>query len=107
MFVLVLYLVHFHLPLFDIQSSTVYALSSIFILVTTAIFFASLGQRRLFHFFLVITGIRFLIWYFQALGGLVTTGLNLIASGIIIISMVTFWHRYHSKITLWTERLVK
>lgn len=107
MFVLILYLIPFHLLLLDIQSSTVYAIFSIFILVVTAMFFASLRQRRLFHFFLVMTGIRFLVWYFQALGGLVTTGFNLIASGIIIISMVTFWHKYHNKITLWTERLVR
>ncbi len=104
--VLILYLIFFHFPLLNVQTSIVYGIQSISILIVSAMFFASLRQRKLFQFFLITTGIRFLVLYFQAFGGLVTTGLNLILSGIIIISMVTLWYKYHNKISLWTERII-
>lgn len=102
-----LYLIPFHFPFFAINSKVVYALLSISTLASMAVFLASIGLRNLFQFFLVALGIRFLVLYFQALGGLATTGFGLIASGVVIISMVVVWNKYRQKITTWAEGLVK
>lgn len=104
---LAFYLIPFHLPMVPIQSKSVYAAFSIFTLSTMAIFLASLGLRGLFQIFLIILGMRFLVLYFQALGGLATTGFGLIISGVIIISMVITWNKYRLKITNWAEGLIE
>ncbi|MBC87058.1 MAG: hypothetical protein CL677_07740 [Bdellovibrionaceae bacterium] len=102
-----LYLVPFHFPMFEIQHKISYAFCSVAILATMAVFLASLKHRKLFQIFLVALGIRFLVLYFQALGGLATTGFGLIISGTIIIAMVVVWNRYRKEITTWAEGLVE
>ena len=101
-----LYLVPFHFSMFAVHSNVAYAIFSVAVLTTMAVFFASLKFRRLFQLFLAALGIRFLVLYFQALGGLATTGFSLIISGVIIILMVVVWNKYRKEITNWTERLV-
>lgn len=102
-----LYLVPFHFPMLAIQSKVAYAIFSVAVLATMAVFLASLKLRGLFQLFLVALGIRFLVLYFQALGGLATTGFGLIISGIIIIAMVVVWNKYRKEITTWAEGLVE
>ena len=104
---LMFYLIPFHFSFFDIESQIAYAFSSIITLTTFAIFTASLQKRRLFQFFLILIGLRFFVLYCQEFGGLMTTGFILITSGIIIITMVIGWNKYHHRLTLWTERLVR
>ena len=103
---LIFYLIPFHFSFFDIESQIVYAFSSLITLTMFAIFLASLQRRRLFQFFLILIGLRFFVLYCQEFGGLMTTGLILITSGILIITMVILWNKYHHRLTLWTERLV-
>ena len=102
-----LFLTPFHFPMFAVHSEVTYAIFSIAVLATLAVFLASLKLRKLFQIFLVALGLRFLALYFQALSGLATTGLGLIISGIIIISMVVIWNKYRKKITTWAEGLVE
>ncbi len=104
--ILVFYLVPFHFPLLAIRSEIAYAILSIMVAAVMAFFFASLKLRQWFHFFLVALGIRFLVLYFQALGGLAATGIGLIISGIIIILMVLLWIKYHRTVANWAEGLV-
>ena len=104
---LISYLMPFHFAFFDIESQIVYAFSSIIILILFAIFLASRQRRRLFQFFLILIGLRFFVLYCQEFRGLMTTGLILITSGVLIISMVILWNKYHHRFTLWTERLVR
>ena len=103
---LAFYLVPFHLPLFKIGSDIAYAICSIIVVATLAFFFASLKLRVLFQFVLVALGIRFLVLYFQALGGLAATGIGLIISGVIIIAMVLLWNKYRHALATWAEGLV-
>ena len=104
---LALYIMPFHFGFFDIVLSIVYAFSSIIILTMFAIFLASRQKRRLFQLFLILIGLRFFVLYCQEFGGMMTTGFILITSGILIITMVILWNKYHHKLTLWTERLVR
>ena len=104
---LAFYIIPFHFDFFDIESRIVSAFSSIIILTMFAMFLASQQKRRLFQFFLILIGLRFFVLYCQEFGGMMTTGLILITSGILIITMVILWNKYHYRLTLWTERLVR
>lgn len=92
------------LPLFDIESPVAYATLSILILGLMAMFFAGQKRRDLFHLFLFLLGSRFLILYFQALGGLAMTGVGLIFSGAVVIALTAFWNKYRKPLAAWAER---
>ena len=105
---LIFYLIPLHFPLFTTKPpSWAFATTSIALLVTITLFVASFKQRLLFHFFLVFLGFRFLILYFQALGGLATTGLSLIISGLIIILTTVAWNKYRHQIVTWAEGITE
>jgi len=101
------FIASFHINMILPNSSLIYAVFTITILSLMAIFFASIHQRRLFNLLLLLTGIRFLILYFQALGGLATTGIGLIISGLIIIGMTYYWTKYRSDLANWAERWIQ
>ena len=69
-----------------------------------AILAASMHLNRVFNLFLVCIGIRCVILYFQALGGLAATGAGLMIAGIIIIYLAVMWHRYGSELLKKIER---
>lgn len=100
---LLLYLLSFSLPLTDSHSSLMVALFTFTELALLAAFVASIQNIRLFNWIIMMIGIRFLILYFQALGGLATTGFGLIISGLLIIFMAIYWNKYKSAIARWTE----
>jgi uncharacterized membrane protein len=102
--VLSCFLTLFHLHLLDITASIIFAAFSISALGLMSIFLASIKKRILFQWFLVLLGLRFLALYFQALGGLATTGVGLIISGGIVIGMAVLWNKYRSKLAAWAER---
>ena len=81
------------------------AVFAIWILALSAIFVAGLRWRRWFGFFLALIGLRFLMLYFDAFGGLVTTGLGLIITGILIVVAGVLLSRNHARIAQWAERL--
>ena len=55
---------------------------------------------------IILLGIRFILLYFQSLGGLATTGIGLIVAGIIIISLAVLWFRFNKLLLTKIERLV-
>ena len=81
------------------------AVFAICILALSAIFVAGLRWRKWFGFFLALIGLRFLMLYFDAFGGLVTTGLGLIITGILIVVAGVLLSRNHARIAQWAERL--
>lgn len=97
------FLIPFHLPLLEVKLSVVYAAFTIVILGLMAVFLASLKERRLFQWLLLALGARFLVLYFEALGGLATTGAGLIVSGGVVIAMTILWNKYRTALAVWAE----
>ncbi len=103
---LILFVASFHYPYLGIKSDIVFAVSTLSVLTLLALLMASLRQRKIFQVLVVLIGIRFLILYFQALGGLATTGVGLIASGALIIFLVSWWNKKRQAIANWAEGLL-
>lgn len=101
------YFLPFHLLYAIKDPDHILAFCTIIVLSLVAIFMASLQQRKLFQLLLFVVGVRFLILYFQAFGGLALTGFGLIMSGILIISMVVYWNKYRVQMAAWSEGLLK
>ncbi|RUM94136.1 MAG: hypothetical protein DSZ28_04805 [Thiothrix sp.] len=68
-------------------------LISLSILFIFAIVAGREGWRKSFSLVTLMIGVRFLIVYFQAMGGLAATGLGLLISGFLIMAMVWLWHK--------------
>jgi hypothetical protein len=51
------------------------------------------GWRKSFSLATLMIGVRFLVLYFQAMGGLAATGLGLLISGLLIMGIVWVWHK--------------
>ncbi len=94
----------FALPKLYLDSDVTYAIISIISLSCMTVFLATIQQRKLFHMLLFIVGIRFIVLYFQAFGGLATTGLGLIISGTFIIGMAILWNKYKVALAVWAEK---
>ena len=101
--IIAIYLFLFHLPSFGISSDLIYAILSVVLLISVALYFASIKSRKLFNLFILLAGLRVLIVYFQALGGLAYTGVGLILSGLLILTSVWLWQRYRQPLQNWTE----
>jgi uncharacterized membrane protein len=101
------YFLPFHFLYMIKDPGNILAFCTIINLSLLAIYLASLKQRKLFQLLLFIVGVRFLILYFQAFGGLALTGFGLIMSGILIISMVAYWNKYRVQMATWSEGLLK
>jgi len=63
------------------------------------------GQHRTFNVMTFLIGLRFVILYFQAMGGLAATGVGLILSGLMIIGIAWFWHKSRKRLQRWSEEL--
>lgn len=74
-------------------------LLTITILFLYAIHAATQGQQRSFNIATFLIGLRFVVLYFQAMGGLAATGIGLIISGVIIISIAWLWYQLQQ----WTK----
>lgn len=98
-----LYLLPFHFTLIPFESKVTSAGCTIGVLLAMAMFLASLRKQRIFQLFLAFAALRFLILYFQALGGLALTGWGLLGSGSIITLMTLGWSRYQAMINRWAE----
>lgn len=81
------------------------AFLSITFLLLASFLAGVLGQRKIFQALVVFIGIRFLIVYFQAMGGLTKTGIGLVISGLVIIGMVYLWLKTRKHIEKIVERL--
>jgi hypothetical protein len=101
------YLVAFHGPFLGLSSSLAYAGFTIAVLGLWALFLASLKSRRLFQWVLFLIGLRFLVVYFQALGGLALGGLGLVISGLLIIFTAYMWSTYRKSLASWAEDVLQ
>lgn len=63
------------------------------------------GHHRTFNLMTFLIGLRFVILYFQAMGGLAATGVGLILSGLMIIGITWFWHTSRKRLRNWSEGL--
>lgn len=106
LFALLGYVIQFHLSFLFLKSDNISAVFTLLILTLIAILMASLRHRKIFQVLVVFIGLRFLVLYFQALGGLATTGVGLIVSGVLIIWMVTWWNKKRQAIANWAEGLL-
>ncbi|MCO5112551.1 MAG: DUF2157 domain-containing protein [Bdellovibrionaceae bacterium] len=79
--------------------SMVTALFTLLMLVLLGLYFISLKYTRAFNCVVALIGIRIFILYVQALGGLATTGLGLISSGIVVLLLAYLWTKQSSKFT--------
>jgi hypothetical protein len=97
----------FLIPFHASFSSIAHAILTIVVIGLMAAFLASQKERRLFQGFLLLLGVRFLGLYFQALGGLATTGVGLIISGALVIAMAVLWNKYRKVLAVWAEKWVQ
>lgn len=72
-----------------------------------AVVMVSMQQKRWFHVFVVLLGLKFLEFYVQAFGGLLFTGLGLLSAGVLLITAVWLWHKFRKPLEAWTEDVVK
>ncbi|MEZ5536094.1 MAG: DUF2157 domain-containing protein [Thiolinea sp.] len=78
---------------------------TILILFLYATHAGNIGQYRTFNVITFLIGLRFVILYFQAMGGLAATGVGLILSGLMIIGIAWFWYKSRSRLQQWSEGL--
>ncbi len=95
----VLYFIAFVSAFYFKVDKVIAAVLTILTLLALSLFLASYGYRKTFQFILSLVGIRFLVLYFQAFGGLAATGIGLIGSGLLIIFMVYLWVKYKERLT--------
>ncbi|MFZ4715625.1 MAG: DUF2157 domain-containing protein [Bacteriovoracaceae bacterium] len=101
------YFISFIISDYQTRGHILSALVTLIILSSYAAYLASIQNKKLFQFFLSMIAFRFLVLYFEALGGLARTGFGLIFSGGIVIGVALLWHRYRQEITQKVERWVQ
>ena len=60
-------------------------------------------HQRTFNWVTFLIGLRFVVLYFQAVGGLAATGVGLILSGLLIIGVAWAWHSWRERLRQWTK----
>lgn len=83
-----------HLDLIGEKHEVLNAAGTILTLGLFAIYLASEKRRTLFQWLLFLVGARFLVLYFQVIGGLALTGFGLIISGLVVIGITVLWNKY-------------
>ena len=63
------------------------------------------GQKGLFNLVTFLIGWRFLIVYFEAMGGLAATGIGLVVSGLVIIVISYGWYRSREHLQTWVRKM--
>ncbi|SEB09147.1 MAG: DUF2157 domain-containing protein [Candidatus Thiothrix putei] len=79
-------------------------LLTLLILFLYAIHAGNLGHQHTFNAVTFLIGLRFVIVYFQAMGGLAATGVGLILSGSLIIGMTWAWYKGRDRLRQWVTR---
>lgn len=80
-------------------------LLTLLILFLYAVHAGNTGHQRAFNLVTFLIGLRFVILYFQAMGGLAATGIGLIVSGSLIISLAWLWYKGRDRLRQWTKGL--
>ncbi|HMT93309.1 DUF2157 domain-containing protein [uncultured Thiothrix sp.] len=78
---------------------------TILILFLYAIHAGNSGYHRTFNLITFLIGLRFVVLYFQAMGGLAATGIGLILSGLMIIGIAWFWYSSRDRLQNWSQEL--
>lgn len=78
---------------------------TILILFLYAIHAGNSGYHRTFNLITFLIGLRFVVLYFQAMGGLAATGVGLILSGLMIIGIAWFWYSSRDSLQNWSKEL--
>lgn len=78
---------------------------TILILFLYAIHAGNSGYHRTFNLITFLIGLRFVVLYFQAMGGLAATGIGLILSGLMIIGIAWFWYSSRERLQNWSKEL--
>lgn len=81
------------------------AVLTLAILFLYAIHAGNCGYRNSFNIATLLIGIRFILLYFQAFGGLAATGIGLIISGTVIILMTWLWLKSRHHLQQWAKGL--
>ncbi|EIJ36378.1 DUF2157 domain-containing protein [Thiothrix nivea] len=80
-------------------------LLTLLILFLYAVHAGNTGHQRAFNLVTFLIGLRFVILYFQAMGGLAATGIGLIVSGSLIINLAWLWYKGRNRLRQWTKGL--
>ncbi|MBF0610788.1 MAG: DUF2157 domain-containing protein [Magnetococcales bacterium] len=64
-----------------------------------------MGHQRLFRLLILAVGLRIVVAYFHAAGGLAFTGFGLIFFGLLLMGAVSLWRRYARQLQGWLEEL--
>lgn len=75
------------------------------ILFLYAIHAGNVGHQRTFNLVTFLIGARFVILYFQAMGGLAATGVGLIISGGLIMGIAWLWYKGRERLRAWSKEL--
>jgi len=75
------------------------------ILFLYAVHAGNIGHQRTFNLVTFLIGLRFVILYFQAMGGLAATGIGLIVSGGLIMGIAWLWYKGRTNLQQWTKGL--
>lgn len=81
------------------------AVLTLTILFLYALHAANRGYQTTFNIVTFLIGLRFVVLYFQAFGGLLATGIGLIISGAVIISITWLWHKNRKHLQRWAKEL--
>lgn len=107
-----------YLPLFGTESMSEFRMGSqeisqilgaLYFIVSSillALYFTVRRRFWLFHTMTIIIGTRFVIVYFQVFEDLAFTGIGLILSGFVIITLAVVWYRFRLKLESWAQRLI-
>ncbi|NBX17632.1 MAG: DUF2157 domain-containing protein [Proteobacteria bacterium] len=101
--VLLAYTLLFVLPLRGLGWSAVYAGLVVLTLGLFAAFMASLREMRIFHVLLFFAGLRFLVLFLEAIGGLAASGFGLMFSGLLIMVSAYLWNKHRNTIAARAE----
>ncbi|TXH72324.1 MAG: hypothetical protein E6Q85_06585 [Thiothrix sp.] len=78
---------------------------TILILFLYAIHAGNSGYHGTFNLITFLIGLRFVVLYFQSMGGLAATGVGLILSGLMIIGIAWFWYSSRDRLQNWSKEL--
>lgn len=81
------------------------AVLTLTILFLYALHAGNCGYRNSFNIVTLLIGVRFILLYFQAFGGLAATGIGLIISGSVIIAMTWIWLKSRHHLQQWARGL--
>ena len=77
------------------------AIFTILILILATVYAGLAGNQRFSTQLMLLVGIRFLVVYFEAIGGLALSGLGLVISGGSILGGVALWNNNRQRFQKW------